>query len=1054
MEEAPPIGRQAVAEVVEEVPAPVTPDPDDVLVRLIRDRTPGEAPTFTLLRLYEGAISAAKTEARLIVDEGGNRLKAVGIGKFVGERLVPRVQDISKLDELFNALHNASEVTAGRLRVADELADDYARLRELTDWEESMRLDFDPEMATVQDYFYRGWKVPEGMFDAAGTQVGPRLGTKPSFARPRANATYQQMRDLGFEPLFWNPYEQWRVSRLQGVIHREQTRLVQDLKQIGLAVPHSGGPVPKGWRLPEVGPAFEGKPFAANLADGTQTTMYTKRWIVPEEVAKLLDSIYGKRPDLHSVRVGGKDIDIMNVIDAAVFIPKRAKLFGSLFQQRDFLQRSLGGAWSGMVDALQAGEPVQAVRHLAIWPKSAVDIVLANLGPRARTKIRQQLNSTDSIIEGRPGVHLRGIVKAGLSTIDVTIMPGNIDEVAREVASESGFLGVKRVARAVIEIESAMRRGLFEGVYPAAQITDIRNNIAPMLARQYPSLTDEALNGLIAQVTNKRYSTIPASQSVLQNRAWRETFKRVFFSIGENEGLLRQGTSTFHGPERAFWRKHWIGAYLSLIATANVIHFASTGKMLPKDRYSPISKDRFGPLPFGFNINFASPTLPFVGRGRNELLLDLAGQLDTVFKILDPISFISSRQSVPIRAIQNQFTGKDFFNQPIDEVGPGGFFSRTLQLLSDTLAPIGIGTSALQILRQQVPATQALIPPSEERGGTPLQIIQATGLNVKAASTKRMLEEEAARMFPGEPWDTLTPTQRDKVVSKPDIEKELMLRNEISVARGSDIAIYYAERDKINEDRDVLIAALAERVGPSREFVLALSQHQGDRAVELRALRRLSEKNIKDFSKREVRTSKADIALADYYKALFETQPPLEDPVTFDYDFARREQILKDWRDEHSDVADAVLEFLRRNEHPLVRELREDRDVIADSGYWDITDTLIDSQGIRDLWERYHEEPKSDRPVFLRNLMNKNPEQHMKFIDAQAVIDRFKHAKRTTNCDLDRNLLKWGYVSVPKCKDVIEELRARQLKKLREDGFNPDPVEVMGNGSSTGRALP
>jgi hypothetical protein len=291
-------------------------------------------------------------------------------------------------------------------------------------------------------------------------------------------------------------------------------------------------------------------------------------------------------------------------------------------------------------------------------------------------------------------------------------------------------------------------------------------------------------------------------------------------------------------------------------------------------------------------------------------------------------------------------------------------------------------------------------------------------------------------MFPGEPWDTLTPMQRDKVVSKPDIEKELMLRNEISVARGSDISIYYAERAKINEARDVLIAALAERVGPSREFVLALSQHQGDRALELRTLRRLSEKNIKDFSKREVRTSKADIALADYYKALFETQPPLEDPVTFDYDFARREQILKDWRDDHPGVADAVLEFLRRNEHPLVRELREDRDVIAASDYWNITDNVIDYQGIRDLWERYHEEPKGlDRLVFLRNLMDKNPEQHMKFTDAQAAIDKIKHAKRTANCDLDRNLFKWGYITVPKCEDFIEDLRAGQLKKLRKGGY-------------------
>ncbi|MHC4511000.1 MAG: hypothetical protein ACYTAO_18925, partial [Planctomycetota bacterium] len=70
---------------------------------------------------------------------------------------------------------------------------------------------------------------------------------------------------------------------------------------------------------------------------------------------------------------------------------------------------------------------------------------------------------------------------------------------------------------------------------------------------------------------------------------------------------------------------------------------------------------------------------------------DLVGQMDTAFRLLDPESFLKSRESVPVRAIENQRTGKDFFGAPIDTVGPGGVISRTAQLIQDMFAPIGPG---------------------------------------------------------------------------------------------------------------------------------------------------------------------------------------------------------------------------------------------------------------------------------------------------------------------------------------------------------------------------
>ena len=167
--------------------------------------------------------------------------------------------------------------------------------------------------------------------------------------------------------------------------------------------------------------------------------------------------------------------------------------------------------------------------------------------------------------------------------------------------------------------------------------------------------------------------------------------------------------------------------------------------------------------------------------------------------------------------------------------------------------------------------------------------------------------------------------------------------------------------------------------------------------------------------------------------------------------FDERDQYREGLSLEDRSLLDAELESRMT---PVEREYSRDMEVIRQSRYWDITDTLIDSQGIRDLWERYYEEPVEDRKVFLRNLMDKNPEQHAKFTATQRARDDERHFRRSTDCDLERNFLKWGYISVPKCKDVIRELQADQIKKLREGGFNLDPVGVMNNGSSTGSTLP
>ena len=737
--------------------------------RLLQRSTAGqleaERADQAMLRFHEAAIDNATREATDHVSRGNRLLQAIGIGTRRGVSLAARPQDIPRLNRLYILLHNPSKVASGELQVPPQLQEIYDDLRGLMDWESAYRLDFDPNMATVDDYFYRGWKPPEGMYTSTGAGRGNLVPT-PSFKKPRSESTYEEMRELGFEPIHWNPYEQWKLARLQGVKYREQMELVEALKTLGddMIRVYDGGPIPSGWRVPQVGPAFQGKPFAIiDSVTGNPRPMRTSSWIVRHKIANPLENLYGKPPDWGLVHVGGRDVDLASALDWLVFVPKRAKLFGSFFQQADFLTRGGVGSWHAMVNALRTGHPIEAVQHLAQYPGTARDVLGAYFRPNWRANLRSQLNSTKPLIEGRPGIHMKGISESGLSIQDVTIFPKDMDKEVRLIALESGLMRIaKTVPRFVLQVEGAMRRGLFEGVYPAAIVNDVQKNIAAVVTRTYPDLTDAQINSLIATLTNKRYSTIPQTQSVIQNRFLRESLRRLLFSMNESEGLLRQaaGAISPKSKERAFWIENWIGAYLFLMSTAEIIHFASTREFMPLDRFTPISGTNYGPLPFGYNRNFMSPTLPIAAKGGLELTLDIVGQLDTAFRVLDPSGFLQSRESVPIRAFTNQTSARNFYDQPIDQAGPGGVYSRTVQAAQDMFAPIGFGQAGAEIIRQLAPETGTLIAPTEERIGIWGQLIQASGINVRG----EIINDALKRIYPEGPttWSEKTYENRRK----------------------------------------------------------------------------------------------------------------------------------------------------------------------------------------------------------------------------------------------------------------------------------------------------
>jgi hypothetical protein len=994
--------------------------PEDVLAEIERTRTLEEPVNQTLMRRHSGALNAAELEARIIVDEGSDALKRTGLGQTVRGRLAARQQDIPILDDLLEALHDPTKAPGLR----PDLQPHYQKLRELTDWEEAMRIDFDPSQALVEDYFYRGWKPPEALVLARlGTPSGS-LGKIPGFKMPRANATYRQMREAGFEPLFWNPYEQWRASRLMGVRYREQITLIDKMKKTGLAHPSTGAAAPEGWRTPRVGPAFEGKPVGIVDKNGVSRSLRTRRWVVPDDLANTLENMYGTPLGFGKIHPFGRTIDLMKAVDAVTFLPKRAKLFASLFQQQDFLTRSGIGAWTGMVDNLLAGRPIAAVRSLAIWPKSAYTIIQANLGPGARANLRRTLNSTDPILPDRPGVHFRGITESGLSTIDVTILPGNIDVVAREVATASGLLGVKKVARLVGDMESAMRRGLFEGVYPAAQVTDIRNTIAPMVARQWPKLADDQINGIIARVANIKYSTIPASQSVFQNRVAREFLRRVFFSIGESEGLLRQAAGAIRGPYAAIWRRHWIATFISLLATASAIHYASTGKGLPAERWSPVAKTPFGLIPYGYNRDFAAPTLPISGRGGAELTLDIVGQMDTALRLLNPISFVDSRFSVPLRAVASQVAGETFFGERLDVGGLEEVYRRTFQLINDMLVPIGPGGAGIEVIRALVPALREVIPEQEPRLGLAGQAVQATGANVRAETTRQLLRriarESGFRTPDGkliEEWEEMSPAQKRQKEQEEPLKSELASRQKTAVDRGSESARARAELDKVTDRRLVKENALVKELEAEKitkeQFRSRYGGIQGEAAAERAAL----DEAFQIFQDtEELSENPFDRAVVEYYR-VWEQGRSESGIIDFDFVEEHLARLESGWTDAQKTY---VEENTGITEHPpLIQEFRRASKFLRER-YWvtaeseRVVGTLSEEK--KALWERY----QASGEDLKSRIAQSNP--WIKIVDKWNTRER--EWLRRSNKKINDVLVEWW-----ETKDIYDGSSIERLRR-------------------------
>ena len=850
-------------------PAKATPDPIDAF----DDVLPTERPSRAALAHYEGRTGATALELRDEIAQGNKLLSQSGQRAVVTNPAKPTGDMVA----LYKALHGEGPVPPNLRSVFDDLK---ARISV----EEAATREFDPRFMAHPDYFPRGWRTPKD------TKLGPgKVATTPGFAKPRNEATFSEMLEAGWEPATWNPYDMYALRRIAGAEYREQRKLIDRLKATGEAVAVDG-PVPSGWRAPRIGPAFEGKPYARE--DGS--VAFTPRVIVPDELAGRLENMFGTPVDWGKLG----PVDIHKTIMRGGSALKRVKLIGGLFQQADFAMRSGFSAFGAAADDLLHGRPVAAASKVAKLPATLGKMAWANASPSRRAALRQQMLSTEPFLAERPGLTPRSVLEAGWQSQDISVLRNDLRAMVTDAASQpSGAIApVAAVQRRVNQLNQAIQRGLFEGVYPQAQIEALRNFIVPRLVRAHPDWTDAQIARSAADEVNKMFSTIGNYQTVLgSSRNLSDFLHSLIFSTNEAESLIKQALSTVAGPNKGLWAEFYLGGALFLASVANVVNLAATGKPLDFGSYAPIRPSKYSTTGIEYNPDFMSPDVPKLkGRGGFPVKVDLVMQMDTVLRLLDPVGWVKARENVGPRAVLSQIEGKDFYGRPFS--GPK---DRITQAVSDLGVPIPAQNIA-GIIRDKVPGADQVIPEGESRLGSAGLSVQAGGLNLRAQTNRDLLDMSArdwakANGVAGvNSLDDLPADQRNAVINQPSVKDELDRRQATSLARGD-------KRSQFEQSREDLRSSTRDEQGADdaklQDGTMSGETWRKRREDRLADTASRSDQMAKDmgleFKDKDARFA-FDKALNEYYAVKSDDYTdPATGEVAWDGFFAARDAALK-----------------------------------------------------------------------------------------------------------------------------------------------------------------
>jgi hypothetical protein len=816
-----------------------------------------EQPAQGVMRKWEGARNVAVLETESFFKEGQKTLKRSGF----------RTDELTDNDmrPLYQALHGEAPVEG----LSPKLRAVYNDVKALQQIEEGEMLAFLNQAATDEsafrfisfdvrnlasrilahpDYFPRLWKPPPSLRTEAGIAPG-RFGGTPSLARPRVQATFTEMLESGWQPATWDPYAMMARRRLAGVQYRESTIMANRLYERGMVLPVSEAPA--GWRVPKIGPIFEGRPLPDPKVRGGVT--YTRRLAVPDGLAGELESFFRSSAESSvpkSLRVASNEL-------------KRFKLLGSLFQHIDFGGRALGVAFTPT--GIRAGAPFK-------YPSLAARLLTSTWNEGFRGTLKQRILSNERMFSDF-ALTPRMIIEEGWGvTGDISF----IQREAGEFLSQPAFRGLRGLASENVgKVQDFFQSALFDGVYREVQLWSLENFIVPWIRRTRPNATPREVAAEAAETVNIMFSSLGNWQTVFRNNPdFRDWSRTLIFSTNESEALIRGALRTLpptptlkngrvairpQSASAGLFREWYLGLFIGLGALANVINMAATarpgaikegdvlgaiGQPLPLEAYKPITiNDPYSPFKVGYNNRFLAPQAPLIkGRDGGPVYIDLVGQMDTALRWLtDPAAALGARTNVLPRAIINQAKGENFFGEEFANAQ-----QRLVQAAIDVAAPIG-PTSILGAAREAVSALRGVIPEAEGRLGVAGQVVQGlSGINLRSELTPQLLNRGATDLGFEDSYGSQESFVRTLIRFGSGVSEELERRSTTAVQRKDPNARYYSALDDIEVRRIGRLEDELVNLGNRAFQVVGINKQAAGARAQARIDREFAENDVND----------------------------------------------------------------------------------------------------------------------------------------------------------------------------------------------------------------
>lgn len=738
-----------------------------------------------------------------------------------------------------------NRVTVLRLEEEIEMLDfleDTFRAVDDNTWD-TVRLGFNAEiffekMMGIPNYFPRLWQDKAGAKIVSGRRVA---GPAPRFTKGRVNRTFIEMLidnpDESYEgllPSTADPSVMMASRKIYGSSWRELQVMMNTLNKFGLMKSRNDlldqgldpKEISKQWEVPKIGPTFEGMLVPSGKAD----VAFTPEIYVPRNVSTFLNNMFDADPP-----VAG-----LGMADKINMFGKQIKVALAPLQHIDMYYRGLGSSTTGAVfetfvpsNLTNPKRIAQGVYQGITTPVSlASDILLSNLpytGKIWRNKLAKQISSdnvVNPVLKGPASkVTFRMLEEQGAGVKgDRGIISGvnrNIEEFKKANPSVMDKFGPKRLKDELANLNKFFQDGLFEGTYRYAQMGAIKNYVLPYSARVNKDFTPQQHAAWAATYSNTQFSTLGLFQEWIKGANFQKAFNLAIFSRIENQALINQGIETlgirFLRPEpgakglkkipikmskkrAAFFAKNFLGFYITFWVLGNLQNSGAeifkngmpkdsddyvNNYLMKKDQLEPMQKsiNEDSLFPYTYNSKFMAPNIGYFGRNNQAVYFDQVGQMDTIFRWMNPIDALWGRTGVPIQTIRRQVTKETFFGQPFENNGMA-----LTQFIADTSLP-WMAQNGLNVTAQAYPKTQKFIPTSEKRLGVKgsagqfivnLRAINNEQLKQMALDKYQKKYVDSADTFLGvfpNKWDLTSRKQKDEILNKfPNIKAELDLR--------------------------------------------------------------------------------------------------------------------------------------------------------------------------------------------------------------------------------------------------------------------------------------